>query len=307
MQRPWEAFLTLSMVHGMAFPACAAGGGPIVETLTRLATDDFFGAVEIAWIKDAAVRQRVKAIAEQSRLQLGYAAQPTLLGNRLSLNDLDDSGRARAVAAIKGGIDEAAELGCKRLAFLTGPDPGDAQRERGLDGLADSLHQLCAYGADRGVMLILETFDREIDKKSIIGPSALAAEFAARIRADHVNFGLLYDLSHMPLLFEDVQSSLHVLKDYIVHIHVGNGVVHAGLPGYGDLHPRFGFPGGSNDVPELTDFLKGLFDIGYLKEGVTGAKPWVGYEVKPFGDEDPDLILANTRRAWRQAWADLTL
>lgn len=307
MQRPWEAYLTLSMVHGMAFPACANGEGPFVETVTQLARDDFFGAIEIGWIKDPAVRQRVRAIAEQARLKLGYAAQPTLLGPKLSLNDLDDVGRARAVAAIEGAIDEAVELGCARVAFLAGPDPGDAQRQRALDLLADSLFTLCAYGEERGIGLTLETFDREIDKKSLIGPSALAAEFAARIRERHPSFGLLYDLSHMPLLFEDVESSLKVLKGHIVHIHVGNGVVRAGLPGYGDLHPRFGFPGGSNDVPELTGFLKGLFEIGYLREGVAGAKPWVGFEVKPFGGEDPDLILANTRRTWRQAWADLTV
>lgn len=307
MQTPWEAYLTLSMVHGMAFPACANGEGPFIETITRLAADDFFGAIEVAWIKDPAVRRRVRAIAEQSRLKLGYAAQPTLLGARLSLNDLDDAGRARAVAAIEGAIDEAVELGCARVAFLAGPDPGDAQRERALDLLADSLFQLCAYGDERGIGLTLETFDRTVDKKSLIGPSDLAAQFAARIRARYPSFGLLYDLSHMPLLFENVASSLYVLKDHLMHIHVGNGVVQAGAPGYGDLHPRFGFPNSANDVPELTAFLKGLFDIGYLKEGAAGNKPWVGFEVKPFGAEDPDLILANTRRAWRQAWADLTV
>ena len=52
-----------------------------------------------------------------------------------------------------------------------------------------------------------------------------------------------------------------------MHIHIGNAVVEPGLPGYGDLHPRFGWPGGANDVPELVDFIRGLFKIGYLSEG----------------------------------------
>ena len=121
MQRPWEAYLTLSMVHGMAFPACASGEGPFVETVTQLARDDFFGAIEIGWIKDPAVRQRVRAIAEQARLKLGYAAQPTLLGPKLSLNDLDDVGRARG-GRHRGAIDEAVEWPA-RAAFLAAPTP----------------------------------------------------------------------------------------------------------------------------------------------------------------------------------------
>lgn len=306
MQTFWEAYLTLSMVHGMAFPACANGQGPFIETIHRLAADDFFGAIEVGWIADPAVRQHVRAISEQSRLQLGYGAQTTLLSNKLSLNDLDEAGRAQAIAKIEGAIDEAVELGCQRLAVLAGRDPGDAQRERAVDLLVDSLNRLCAYGEARGVTVILETFDRAIDKKSLIGPSPLAAQVAARVRADHPSFGLLYDLSHMPLLGEDVATSLPVLKDYIVHVHVGNGVRVPEAPGYGDLHPRFGFPNGSNDVPQLTAFLKGLFDIGYLRAGAA-TRPWVGFEVKPFGDEDADLVLANTRRAWRHAWADLAL
>ncbi len=307
MRRPWESVLTLSVVHFMAFPECITGTGPIAETLTKLAADDFFGAAEVGWIKDPAERARVRSIAAQSRLKLGYAAQPVLLLQKLSLNDLDPTGRRVAVGAIKSCIDEAAELGCDRLAFLTGPDPGDTERDRALDLLADSVATLCGYGQEKGVGLTLETFDREVDKKSLIGPSDLAAQFAARIRADFPDFGLLYDLSHMPLLNETAIGALTTLKEHLVHIHVGNCVKTVGCDAYGDQHPRFGFPGGENDVPELTAFLKALFEIGYLKPGVAGNKPWIGFEVKPQGDESPDLIMANTRRAWRQAWADLDL
>ena len=48
---------------------------------------------------------------------------------------------------------------------------------------------------------------------------------------------------------------------------MGNCVVDPDTPGYGDLHPYFGWPGGCNDVPELVDFLRALFKIGYLAEG----------------------------------------
>lgn len=305
MERPWESVLTLSVVHFMAFPECMGGTGPIAETLTKIALDDFFGAAEITWIKDPKERARVREIAEQSRLKLGYGAQPTLLTQRLSLNDLDPDGRRRAIDQIKACIDEAAELGCQRVAFLAGPDPGDADRERALDLLADSVIELCRYGQDKGIALTLETFDRDVEKKSLIGPSELAAQFAERIRADFPDFGLMYDLSHLPLLNEDASQALSLLKDHLVHIHVGNCVKVPGREAYGDQHPRFGFPGGENDVPELAAFLKALFDVGYLKPDASGEKPWVGFEVKPVAGESSELILANTKRAWRQAWAQL--
>lgn len=303
MQHPWESVLTMSVVHFMAYPECMGGTGPIAETVTRLALDPFFGAAEITRIKDPEERAKVRQIAEQSRLQLGYGAQPVLLAG-LSLNDLDADGRKAAVEAIKKCLDEAAELGCARLAFLTGRDPGDADRERAIDLLADSVTTLCRYGREKGVALTLETFDRDVDKKSLIGPSELAASFAARIRADFPEFGLMYDLSHLPLLHESTMTALTVLKDHLVHVHVGNAVVTPGRPGYGDLHPRFGFPGSENDVPELVAFLKGLFAIGFLKRGA-GRRPWVGFEVKPMPGECGDLVMANTKRAWRQAWAEL--
>ncbi len=306
MQEPWESVLTMSVVHFMAYPECMGGSGPIAETVTELALDPFFGAAEVTSIKDPEVRARVRQIADQSRLQLGFGGQAILLVGKLSLNDLDADRRRTAVAAIRDGLDQAAQLGCGRLAFLSGPDPGDAQRERAIDLLADSVTTLCHHGREKGIALTLETFDRDVDKKSLIGPSELAATFAARIRADYPDFGLMYDLSHQPLLHESTMKALSTLKDYLVHIHVGNAVAIPGLPGYGDLHPRFGYPGGANDVPELVGFLKGLFAIGYLKVGAA-RKPWVGFEVKPQPGESGALVMANTKRAWRQAWAQLEI
>jgi len=187
---------------------------------------------------------------------------------------------------------------------LAGPDPGEAERERALDLLVDSIKELCRYGREKGIALTLETFDRDVDKKSLLGPSPLAAQFAARVREDYADFGLLYDLSHMPLLGETPGQALHTLRDYLVHIHVGNCVKVPGKEGYGDLHPRFGFPYSENDVPELVEFLEALFEIGYL-DPHKEEKPWVGIEVKPQPGESSELVLAHTKRTWREAWAKL--
>jgi len=301
MDKHWNNFCTMSIVHFMAFPQTMGGEGPIVETVSKIAEDPFFGAVEIGWIKDPKVRAATRAVLEAAHIQVGYGAQSALLLRKLNLNSLDGAERQAAVDQLKMCIDEGAEVGARRVAFLSGRDPGDADRSQALEALVKSVKEACAYGGDKGVALTCEVFDRAVDKKALIGPSDYAAEFAQMVRRDYPDFGLMYDLSHLPLLFEKAEPALTLLKDYLVHIHIGNGVTDPNLPGYGDLHPRFGWPGGSNDVPELVDFLRALFKIGYLAEGE--ARPWVGFEIKPQAvGETPELVIAGTKRVWQEAW-----
>ncbi|HZG24035.1 MAG TPA: hypothetical protein VEZ17_05615, partial [Chitinophagaceae bacterium] len=129
--------------------------------------------------------------------------------------------------------------------------------------------------------------------------------YAKEIRANHDFFGLMVDLSHIPLIHETIEESLLPVKDYISHAHIGNCVVKgAAMPGYGDLHPRFGFPNGENDVEEVIQYLKVLFDIGYLGDN---KRPIVSFEIRPFGDEDPDVVIVNAKRTLNEAWARLEI
>ncbi len=116
------------------------------------------------------------------------------------------------------------------------------------------------------------------------------------------NFGLMVDLSHFPILHETAEESLVPVKDYIIHAHMGNAVkpeLPKDTPGYGDAHPRFGFPGGGVDVEELAEYLRVLIRIGYLKKDEPKT---VSFEVKPFGDEDPEVVIANAKRTLHAAW-----
>ncbi|MPN57051.1 hypothetical protein SDC9_204745 [bioreactor metagenome] len=164
-----------------------------------------------------------------------------------------------------------------------------------------STKEICVYAKAKGDMKIaLEVFDYDVDKKSIIGPVALAKRFAAEITAAYDNFGLMVDLSHLPLLHETPEESLIPIKDYIIHAHMGNCVVKdPSYPAYGDAHPRFGFPNGENDVEELAAYLRVLLSIGFLNKQ---NRPIVSFEVKPFDDEDSDLVIANAKRVLNLAW-----
>lgn len=303
MDKHWNNFCTMSIVHFMAFPETIGGEGPIVETISKIAANPFFGAIEIGWIKDPKVRAEVKKVVETAHIKVGHGAQSALLLQKLNLNSLDEVERRQAVDQLCHSIDEAAEMGAQRVGFLSGVDPGDADRPLAWDALVKSVKYAATYGQEKGVALTLETFDRTIDKKCLIGPSDYSAKFSQTIREEFPDFGLMYDLSHMPLLYETPEFALSTLKDQLVHIHVGNCVRDEGVAGYGDMHPRFGWPGGINDVDELAEFIRVLFKVGYLTEDKI-VKPWVGFEVKPqTADESSEMVIAGTIRAWQEAWA----
>ena len=300
MRDSLQSYMKVGIVHFMAFPNCIKGEGPIYDTLTKIVEDDFFSSVEITWIKDPAERQRVKSLLAASQMAVGYGAQPPLLMGKLNLNSFDGGERQKAIDQVKACTDEAAEVGAKAIAVLSGPDPGE-KRDEAMKLLIDSLHQLAAYAKDKGLRLILESFDSKYDKKCLIGPAKDALALSKAMKKDFPDFGIMVDLSHLPIQDESPRKSLGTLKKmHIAHIHIGNAVKQQGHSLYGDLHPRFGTPGGENDVPQLVEFLKALFEIEYLGKG---KRPIVAFEVKPYGDETSGVVIANAKRTLVDAWA----
>ncbi|BAS26107.1 sugar phosphate isomerase/epimerase family protein [Limnochorda pilosa] len=301
MREPIEAYMRVGIVHFMAFPAAEAEG-TVAETVRRIAEDDFFEAIEITRVKDPAERERVARILDQAQMAVGFGAQPIELGGKLDLNAAGEAARRRAVEELKAAIDEADAMGIHRVALLSGRDPGEAERAAATDRLAVSLEELCAHAAPKGTTVILETFDRTVDKRALMGPSGEAAALAKRIRARYDNFGLMLDLSHLPLQDEEPAGALGNARDHLVHAHVGNCVKDPSHPLYGDQHPRFGIAGGEVEVPQLADFLRVLLQIGYLGPNPK-ERPVVAFEVKPQPGESSELVIANAKRTLREAWA----
>ena len=299
-----HSYMKVGIVHFMAYPEVTAPDGPMLERLTRIAEDEFFGAVEVTSIANPETRKAAAKLLATAGLIVGFGAQPIELSNKLDINSLDPARRQASVDRLKPAIDEAAELGAKRFAVLSGPYPGPDQHQAALSALVDSLDQLCSYAASQGQMsVVLEVFDRTIDKKSLIGPTAEGVEVSRAVRRKHPTFGLMIDLSHLPLQFESSRESLRAAGDHLVHAHLGNCVVKDRANSlYGDLHPRFGVPGGENDVPQVVDFLRELKEIGYIGEGKQNV---VAFEVKPFGGETGGAVVAQAKRTLLEAWARL--
>ena len=301
MKESIKKYMQVGLIHFMAYPSTMKGEGPIEETILKIATDDYFDVIEISWIKDNNTRQRVKKILDSSHMTVAYGGQPRLLTTGMNINDLDEEKRVASVTTLKQGIDEAYEMGAIGMAFLSGKYLEET-KEQSYQALVKSTKELCAYAKQKGnLKVVLEVFDYDIDKKSIIGPVELAKRFAEDICKEYDNFGLMVDLSHIPMLRESIEQSILPIKDYIVHAHMGNTVINdPTCEAYGDTHPRFGFPNSENDVGQLVDYLRVLMDIGFISEE---KRPVVSFEVKPWGDENPDVVVANAKRTLNLAWA----
>lgn len=296
MKDPIQKYFQIGTIQWMSHPPV---NYPLLESVKSLACDPYFTALEVTKVADDESRVAMKKILEQSHMKVCYGAQPRLLGSGLNPNDINEEGRKKAEATLIEAIDEAEYLGAKGIAFLAGKWEIETKNQA-YSQLLKTTRNLCDYAAKKDMMIEIEVFDYDMDKAALIGPAPYAAQFAADMRITHNNFGLLVDLSHFPTTYETSKFVVQTLRPYITHFHIGNAVVEKGCEAYGDQHPRFGFPNSANDVEELVDFFTVLKEEGFFNAN----NPYVlSLEVKPWGDEDGDIILANTKRVIDRAWA----
>ena len=300
MEQSMRRFMKVGIILHVSYPQLGGGDGPILECLERICGDDYFEAVEVARMKDPQVRKQAAEMIRMAHMVSAYGGQSRTLSAGLNINDLDETRRAMAVDTLKEGIDEAYEMGCAGFSFLFGRYE-EERKEQAFEQLLKSTRELCRHAEKKGQMPVCcEVFDYDIDKKALIGPAVLAARYAGEIRKEHGNFGLLVDLSHIPMVHETIEESILPVKDYIIHAHMGNTVIKSpDCEAYGDNHPRFGFPNSENDVEELAHYLRTLKEIGFLGEK---DRPVVSFEVKPWKDEPPEVVIANAKRTLNLAW-----
>ena len=165
MKIPLHNVIRPGIVQFMAFPSTIKGEGPILETCRQILTDDFFEVIEITWVKDSSTRAKVKSMLASAGVEVKYGAQPRLLTQKLDLNSADESARQSAIEEIKRAVEDAAEMGIRDVGLLSGSDVAPADRPAAMDRLENSLVELCRHAAKSGGNIVLEVFDRDIDKK----------------------------------------------------------------------------------------------------------------------------------------------
>lgn len=300
VQESIHKYFQVGLVAAMADPAAWKGKEEtFLAGIRQVVTDDYFDVIEVNPIKPER-REQVKKWVTAGHLKLCYSGHARLLGAGLNPNALEEAERQKAEDALKEGLEEAKELGADTLAFLSGHWE-EKTREEAYRQLVKTTGNLCAYAQERQMKIEIEVFDYDIAKKSLLGPAPLAARFAAELRSKFNNFGLMIDLSHIPMTHETGRFVVQTLRPYLTHFHIGNTVIKSpAAPAYGDEHPRFGFPGSCADTPEVLEFLRVLKQEGFF----CPEKPFVlSFEIKPWADEDPALVLANAKRVLNRAWA----
>jgi sugar phosphate isomerase/epimerase len=312
MPESHESQFHAGLVVPTAYPATVSDPSALLDALVTTTADAFFGALEVSAIPDAAVRREAREILDAAHMDVVFAAQATIMSDRLNLNAEEEAERTRAIDACRLQIDQAYELGARIMMVMSGPDPGnEPARQRQYALLTDSLKKLCDYAQERAsdyiLAITLEPQDRTVEKKRLAGPTREAAAVVERVKSEYSNVGLTLDLSHQPLLGETISDMIVDGSEYLIHAHCGNCVVRdTSHPSYGDQHPYFGIPGGENDVEQLRLFLEALVYCGYFAKSVPTSMPVVSLEIKPAPRQRPEVVIANGKRVLCEAWARLS-
>jgi sugar phosphate isomerase/epimerase len=291
-------YCNLGLVFGMVEPNFHS-----FENLRQVLRDPFFSAIEIRdlWSYSSKEREELQRLLRISLMEVTYETQALLLYQpEYNLNTPDSIVRERTIERLKAEIDAAAFLNARNIITTSGKYLEGIPEEEQLTYLIDSLLVLAAYAQEKGLQLLVEPFDRSIDKKMLIGPLAATLEMAKQVYEKYPNFGLLLDSARFPFLSESREEIVHTLRDYIAQVHIGNCVLgDPQSPIFGDKHPRFGLLGGLVDMNELAHFFKDLFDVGFL---TLGSDKIMSLEARPVEGEEPELIIANMKRAFLKAW-----
>lgn len=312
----------VSLVHAMAYPGPGstnavlrgeADGEYLLSTLKKVIDDPYFGAVEVTQVKDLSLRKKVAEALRNSKKTIIFSVQPVQLSHKedmveeTDISSIDNRARKFAVERMYGLIDEAYEIGAESLAFVSGKDVSDKSlRNMAYNALTESINEMCEYSDEKAKALgrkslnfILEQFDRINEpgfKNQLVGPSNEAIELARQLKYVYhrKNFGLMYDLSHMPIILDnegkcETVEVLKSLSPYLFHVHVGNCVTNKEDKKYGDTHVRMDYASGAVTRDMLADFVRVLQEIGY--DGT------IGFEVYPLKDDLSESIV-NIHKAY---------
>jgi sugar phosphate isomerase/epimerase len=292
----------VGLVHFMLWKDCIKGEGD-PSSVDVLLGDPYFDAIEVTRVNHAAARKSLAAKLKSSGKTVAFGAQPVCLTQKLDLNHPDEAERRKAVRGVLDVIPQACELGASGFGVLSGKDVAPQKRGEAKARLVDSLREI-AEGLTKqgGIPLFLELFDTlPYAKNCLIGSPVDAARIAAELRKDFPSFGLMIDLSHLPLQGVSARAVWDACGPYVAHAHMGNCVMATpGHPMNGDEHPPFGDPAGRNGVPELAEYLHVLLTGGYLSRA---KRPVLSFEVCVYGEWTREALIQQSKATLDAAWA----
>jgi sugar phosphate isomerase/epimerase len=302
-------YMDLGLVQYVSFPQVIEGAGPVLETIERVLVDEFFSAIEITWIKDESIKRQVANLLSYSGMRVVLSGGPPYAIDHIFLSALDETVRRESLDKAKRLVDDAYLLGAELHLITAGPDTPPEDRGRAKSYLVESMLTLSEYAqaqaSDRALVLTLEPTDRDVHRNGLIGPTVEAVEVVREARRQGGDVWLTLDQSHLAQLSENAEDSIAVAEPFHVHMHLANSLLSdPDSPIYGDEHPRFGVAGGEHGVQDVTALFEILWRHGFFEKPIPyGERPIVSVEVKPQAHEDPEIVLANSKRVVENAWA----
>jgi sugar phosphate isomerase/epimerase len=299
MNEPWRDYLRLGLNHHLLFPASFESIEVHRHSLPEVLSYPEFEVIDMFLANDAKIGMEEAELVISSTREPIYNC-PLMIGPARNPHSPDPAIRRDTLEEVIAHLLRAHEIGARKAVIASGVNPGEALFAEQTAYFVDYVIALCQ--AVPGMEVLIEPFDRSIGKNLLIGSTMEAADVVRRVQErGQPNSGLLIDMGHIPLMGETFAGALQAAKPYVRHIHLGSCVMsNPANPLYGDMHPPWGYEDGENDVPELIEFLRQLFEIGYLGGE---SKPTVTLEMRPYPDmserQSVDIFLGKLDEAWR--------
>lgn len=210
--------------------------------------------------------------------------------------------RAQILILAKEQADIAMEIGSTFFMQSAGADPGPELRDQAYEYLGLYIEELSSYirSKKRTMPFLIELMDREVDRRSICGPTEEVVQFMDRLSNTVPDAGLVVDVSHIPLMLETIQHTFKASQRYMRHVHLGNCVLKDKTSTWwGDKHPPIGLPGSEIDTPQVVEVLQLLWDMGYLN---SENRPIISLEIREFPGMSVEETLQDNFGRLYQAW-----
>jgi len=304
----FKKYFDLGIVMPASFPKLGPGSGPMLETLDYALQTNLFRVVEIS-CRDADQESiDLRQYLGRRGLRTICLAPAAIQERKLDPNSLEESKRQEAVSVLKEFVKSAYFLRAEKMMICSGPDPGPAERDEAKRQLIKSLIELLEW-TDRAkgdylLEIILESFDRELHKKRLLGPTHESVDLIMEVKKIFPNINLILDQSHLRQLNENPRDSLFLAKDCLGHVHLANCLLKdRSHPQWGDSHPAFNMEGSELGTGDIVHMFEYLFEIGYFKKEPTGKLPTISLEIKPLSDGNRHATFEETCKTFLEAWS----
>lgn len=215
-----------------------------VDIAERLSQQPFYRFIETGMVLQPTQARRLRDICETQQVKLTQWMTFVLIQRGMNLSSLEPSQRKRSAKLACEMVHRAAECGATRIAFVSGSDPGAAQREAAKNALGETLERIGEVMSQYPQMIMqLEPLDRFAHKCQLIGPTDETLRWMQQLRRTCPRLYLAWDSAHVALNQEDPIHALRESGSLVSQLHLSNAILDPRDPAYGDHHMRFGAPG----------------------------------------------------------------